>query len=113
MEPPPILPSLEDLLKAYITNPSVLDDSNYDTQQHWPRKANPLRLLSFDTAEHSTCLKMKRDLTTGRMMEIEQAPVSGGELVSESIPLASVASILKEAKNIDIGLSGGRCLFRI
>lgn len=60
LDPPPLLPDVDEVLKDYIVNPENLPIHQYERhQEFWPRKPDATSLLHFDTSPASTTLKVR------------------------------------------------------
>ncbi|KAK5649054.1 hypothetical protein RI129_003946 [Pyrocoelia pectoralis] len=76
IEPPPILPDIEEELLEYLTKPERLPIHDYErNQEFWPRKPDPTKLFHYDFSPLSTTLKVQRDMNTGEIIEFREVPI--------------------------------------
>ncbi len=62
---PPVLPSLESELDAYLLRPDLLPVHNRDRLHFWARTPKPQRLLHAEMAPVDSTLEVERDQATG------------------------------------------------
>lgn len=63
VDPPPILPDIEDELRKYLICPERLPIHSYErNQEFWPRVPDPIELLYFEESPLSTTLKVSVSL---------------------------------------------------
>lgn len=61
MEPPPILPDIEEELKQYLICPERLPIHEYErNQEYWPRTPSIPSLLNYELSPLSTTLKVTK-----------------------------------------------------
>ncbi|XP_017775290.1 PREDICTED: helicase SKI2W [Nicrophorus vespilloides] len=98
MEPPPILPDIEHLLRNYLICPDKLPIHKYErSQEFWPRTSNYESLLHYDGSPLATTLKVQRDPNTGEITEFKEVPIQGaGATAKNSMSLTRAPGLPSE-----------------
>ncbi|KAK9710987.1 DEAD/DEAH box helicase [Popillia japonica] len=78
MEPPPILPDIEEQLREYIVCTEKLPIHEYErNQEFWPRKRDITSLFEFTDSPLCSTLRINRDPSTGKILDFIEVPIKG------------------------------------
>ncbi|KAI4466850.1 atp-dependent rna and dna helicase [Holotrichia oblita] len=78
VEPPPILPDIEEQLREYIVCTERLPIHEYErNQEFWPRKRDITSLFEWTDSPLCSTLRISRDPLTGKILDFIEVPIKG------------------------------------
>ncbi|GJQ84402.1 tst [Trypoxylus dichotomus] len=78
LEPPPILPDIEEQLRDYIICTEKLPIHEYErNQEYWPRERDITSLFEYTDSPLCTTLRVSRDPTTGKVLNFNEVCIEG------------------------------------